>query len=43
MARLLEKTVIYFTKIQFEVGTGGRMIEQTGKTLQVKDKYITNV
>ena len=30
-------------KYNSEVGTDGRVIEQTGKPLQVKDKNITNV
>ena len=41
--RLLEKAVLYFEKIHSEVGTDGKVIEQAGKPLQVKDKYITNV
>ena len=46
--RLLEKAVLYFTKIQFgdrnrHMGTEGKVIEQAGKPLQVKDKYITNI
>ena len=39
----MEKQYYILQKYNSEVGTNGRMIEQTGKPLQVKDKYITNV
>ena len=42
--RLLEKAVLYFTKIQFGGWNDGRVVnEQAGKPLEVKDKYVKNV
>ena len=35
--------LVNLQKYNLEVGTDGRVIEQTGKPLHVKDKYITNV
>ena len=43
IVRLLEKAALYLTKIQFGIRTDGRVIEQTEKPLEFKDKYITNV
>ena len=39
----MKKQYYIFQKYNLEVGTDGRVIEQTGKPLEVKDNYITNV
>ena len=39
----MEKQYHILQKYNSEVGTDGKVIEQAGKPIQVKDKYITNV
>ena len=39
----MKKQYYILQKYNSEVGTDGRVIEHTGKPLQVKDKYFTNV
>ena len=43
MWNCLKKQYYILQNYNSVVGIDGRVIEQTGKPLQVKDKYITNV